>query len=197
MYIPKAFEQNDPAAMHELIRAHPFGALVVPSPSGLEVNHVPFVLHDDPAPNGTLYAHVARGNGVWRLLDGATEVVAIFQGFEHYISPTWYPSKQELGGKVVPTWNYTVVHAHGAARAVDDRAWLNRHLTELVEINEGGRDPEWRISDAPADFIEKLVGAIVGIEIPIERLEGKWKLGQNRSVGDQASVGEKLNRVRG
>ena len=188
MYIPKSFAQDDPAALHALIRTHPFGALVVPSPSGLEVNHVPFVLHDEPGPAGRLQAHVARGNPVWRALESAAEVVVIFQGPDHYISPSWYPSKQETGGKVVPTWNYAVVHAHGPARAVDDRAWLERHLAELVETHEAGRDPAWHIADAPADFIEKMVGAVVGIEIPIRRLVGKWKLNQNRSDADRASV---------
>ncbi len=188
MYIPSAFEQPDPRALHALIRSHPFGTLVVPSPSGLEVNHLPFVLQADPAPAGLLHAHVARGNPVWRALAEAAEAVVIFQGPDHYISPTWYPSKAEVGGKVVPTWNYAVVHAHGPARAVDDRGWLARHLAELVAINEAGREPAWRIDDAPADFVEKMIGAVVGIEIPIRRLVGKWKLNQNRSALDREGV---------
>ena len=188
MYIPKAFEQPDAAALHELMRTHPFGALVVHTPSGLEVNHLPFVLDADPAPLGTLRAHVARSNPVWRSLTGDTEAVVIFQGPEHYISPSWYSSKQELSGKVVPTWNYAVVHAHGPAIPIEDRAWLERHLEQLVTVNEGGRRPGWRTSDAPADFMERMVGAVVGIEIPVRRLVGKWKLNQNRSDADRESV---------
>jgi transcriptional regulator len=192
MYIPRAFEQTDPAALHDLIRAHPFGTLVVPSPSGLEVNHLPFVLHPDGGAAGSLRAHVARGNPVWRVVEQAREAVVIFQGPHHYVSPTWYPSKAETGGKVVPTWNYAVVHAHGPARAMDDRDWLAHHLAELVAIHEAGRDPAWRLHDAPADFVEKMIGAVVGIEISIQRLVGKWKLNQNRSPADRASVATAL-----
>ncbi|HEX8725001.1 MAG TPA: FMN-binding negative transcriptional regulator [Gemmatimonadaceae bacterium] len=188
MYVPNHFAQPDSAALHELMRAHPFATFVVATPSGLEVNHVPFVIDAEPAPLGTLRAHVARGNPVWRALGSRTEAVVVFHGPDHYISPSWYPSKQELDGKVVPTWNYAVVHAHGPAMAIEDRAWLERHLAELVRVNEAGRSPAWEMSDAPADFIEKMVGAVVGIEIPVRRLVGKWKLNQNRSAADRESV---------
>ncbi len=188
MYIPKSFEQTDPATLHELMRANPFAALVVHTPSGLEVNHVPFVLDTAPSPLGTLRAHVARGNPVWRSLTGDSEAVVIFQGPDHYISPTWYPSKAETGGQVVPTWNYAVVHAHGPAIAIEERGWLERHLAELVHVNEDGRAPLWQITDAPADFMARMVGAVVGIEIPVRRLVGKWKLNQNRSLADRESV---------
>ena len=188
MYIPKAFEQSEPAQLHELMRAHPLAALVVHTPLGLEVNHIPFVLDADPAPLGTLRAHVARSNPMWRFLTGDRDAVVIFQGPEHYISPSWYPSKADNGGKVVPTWNYAVVHAHGPAVAIEDRAWLERHLEQLVTAHEAGRRPRWRTSDAPVDFMERMVGAVVGIEIPVRRLVGKWKLNQNRSMGDRESV---------
>ncbi len=188
MYIPKSFEQTDSAQLHELMRTHPFATLVVSTPSGLEVNHLPFVLGRDPAPLGVLRAHVARSNPVWRALTGHTDVVVVFQGPHHYISPSWYPSKAENGGKAVPTWNYAVVHAHGPAMAIDDRAWLERHLAELVQVNEAGREPAWHITDAPADFMDSMVRAVVGVEIPVRRLVGKWKLNQNRSDADRESV---------
>ncbi len=146
------------------------------------------MLDPDAAPLGVLRAHVARSNPVWRSLTGDTDAVVIFQGPHHYISPSWYPSRVENGGKVVPTWNYAVVHAHGPAVAMDDRAWLERHLAELVRVNEAGRNPEWHVTDAPADFMEKMVGAVVGIEIPVRRLIGKWKLNQNRPESDRESV---------
>lgn len=188
MYIPRANEQHDPNALREQLTARSFGALVVCGDAGVDVHHLPFVLHDAPAPLGMIHAHVARSNPVWHQLAAGREAVLIVQGPEHYISPSWYPSKAESGGKVVPTWNYVAVHAHVTATAVEDRAWLARHLTDLVDAHEAGRTPRWRISDGPADFMERMAGAIVGIEMPVRRLEGKWKLSQNRSPADRQGV---------
>jgi transcriptional regulator len=194
MYVPASFALSDVAALHGLIRAHPLGALVVPTADGLEANHLPFVLDPEPAPFGTLRGHVARGNAVWRAVPADGESLVIFQGPERYISPSWYPSKHESEGRVVPTWNYVVAHAYGRLRAVDDAEWLHRHLRELVEINEGHRAEPWRMEDAPADWLERLAGGVVGLELPIARLLGKAKLSQNRSAADRAGVVDGLAR---
>lgn len=185
MYLPKHFEETRVDVLHGLIRAHPLGALVTTGVSGLEANHVPFEIDPDPAPFGTLRGHVARANPVWR--DGVGDALVIFQGPELYVSPSWYPSKQE-GGKVVPTWNYAVVHAHGALRAIDDAAWLRAFVTRLTDRHEGRRAAPWKVTDAPADYVDKMLTAIVGIELPIARLAGKWKVSQNRPAADRAGV---------
>lgn len=185
MYLPKHFEETRVEVLHGLIRAHPLGALVTTGASGLEANHVPFEIDPDPAPFGTLRGHVARANPVWR--DGVGDALVIFQGPELYVSPSWYPSKQE-GGKVVPTWNYAVVHAHGALRAIDDAAWLRAFVTRLTDRHEGRRAAPWKVTDAPADYVDKMLTAIVGIELPIARIAGKWKVSQNRPAADRAGV---------
>jgi transcriptional regulator len=185
MYLPKHFEETRIEVLHGLIRAHPLGALVTRSGNGLEANHVPFEVDPDPAPFGTLRAHVARANPVWR--EGAGDALVIFQGPDIYVSPSWYPSKQE-GGKVVPTWNYAVVHAYGTLRAIDDAAWLRAFVEKLTDRHEAARPDRWRVTDAPADYVDKMVTAIVGIELPIARLVGKWKVSQNRPAADRAGV---------
>jgi transcriptional regulator len=185
MYLPKHFEETRTEVLHALIRAHPLGALVTRSGNGLEANHVPFEVDPDPAPFGTLRAHVARANPVWR--EGAGESLVIFQGPDIYVSPSWYPSKRE-GGKVVPTWNYAVVHAYGTLRAIDDAAWLRAFVEKLTDSHEAARADRWRVTDAPADYVDKMVTAIVGIELPIARLVGKWKVSQNRPAADRAGV---------
>ena len=166
MYMPTHFEETRVPTMHDLIRAHPFGALVTSTPAGLDANHVPFEIDPEPAPYGTLRAHVARANPVWREA-GNTSVLVIFQGPSTYISPAWYPTKQETG-KVVPTWNYAVVHAHGTLRAIDDRAWLRAFVETLTNRHESRRPTPWLVSDAPADYIESMVGGIIGLEVPVE-----------------------------
>lgn len=184
MYVPAHFAETDPSVLHALIRAQPLGAWVVPDPDELVVNHIPFYLDTGRGEHGTLVGHVARANPVWRSLSQAMPSVVIFQGPQAYISPSWYPSKQ-AGGKVVPTWNYAVVHAHGRPRVIDDRARLLEIVSQLTDTHEGGRAAPWQVTDAPADFIDKLLAAIVGIEIPVERLSGKWKVSQNRPQADQ------------
>src|SRR5688572_1484020 len=192
MYLPSHFEETRVETLHALIRAHPFGALVTLGPGGLDANHVPFEVDPDPAPFGTLCAHVARANPVWREASGA-EVLVLFQGTDTYISPSWYPTKQETA-KVVPTWNYAVVHAHGRLRAIDDREWLRAFVTRLTDRHEAGRTGPWKVTDAPADYIDAMLGGIVGLEIPIARLVGKWKVSQNRPAQDRAGVVEGLGR---
>jgi len=181
MYIPKHFAETRPEVLHDFIRRHPLGALVVPTAQGLEVNHVPFLVEE-----GVLHAHVARANPLWQAPLGGPGV-AIFQGPDRYVTPSWYASKAETG-KVVPTWNYVVVHAHGPVRFVEDQAWLRAHVERLVATHEAGRPAPWQVSDAPADYIDKLLGAIVGVELMVERLEGKWKLGQNRNAADREGM---------
>jgi transcriptional regulator len=166
MYIPPAFQQTDREILHALIRANPLGMLVTVWDSVPDANHVPFLLSDE-GHLGTLRGHVARTNGVWKGADNRPALV-VFRGSDGYISPAWYRTKSETG-KVVPTWNYTVVHARGPLRVVDDIAWLRDHVTSLVAEHESHRDRPWTVADAPADYIEAMLGAIIGIELPIER----------------------------
>jgi transcriptional regulator len=196
MYLPKHFEETRVPVLHELIRAHPLGALVVVTSSGLDANHIPLEVDPDPAPFGTLRGHIARANPLWRDVARDGEAMAIFQGPGTYVSPAWYPTKTETG-KVVPTWNYAVVHAHGTLRFIDDRAWLRAFVERLTNRHEAPRRDPWSITDAPADYIETQLGAIIGLEIPIARLVGKWKVSQNRPAQDQAGVVEGLSREGG
>jgi transcriptional regulator len=172
---------------HALIRAHPFGALVTLGSDGLVANHVPFLVDSAASPRGALRAHMARANGQWKGLDGSHEALVIFQGAQRYITPSWYPAKAETG-KVVPTWNYQIVHAYGRPRIVDDRAWLLRHVSELSDANEAGQPVPWSVADAPEEFVDGLLKAIVGIEIEITRIEGKWKVSQNQPEDARAGV---------
>jgi transcriptional regulator len=191
MYLPKAFEETRVDVLHACIRSHPLGALVTVGASGLNANHVPFMVDPEPAPFGTLRAHVARGNPAWRELASTPDALVIFQGPQAYVSPSWYPGKQEHG-KVVPTWNYVAVHAYGAARVVHDAAWLRDLVTSLTKEHEAGRVEPWSVSDAPDEFVAQQMRAIVGIEIPIARLQGKWKASQNRAPLDIERVTEGL-----
>ncbi len=187
MYQPKHFEETRPEILHALIRAHPLGALVTAGEQGLDANHIPFLLHAAEDGGAVLHAHVARANPVWKELAARPQVLVIFQGVEHYITPSWYPTKRETG-RMVPTWNYVVVHAHGRVCLQQDPAWLRRHVGQLSESQESGRPEPWKVEDAPAEFIDKLTGAIVGMEIPVERLVGKWKVSQNQAPRDRAGV---------
>jgi transcriptional regulator len=190
MYRPDLFRVDDLPRLHELMRARPFAALVSSGPAGLFASHLPTVLKDD-GPFGTVECHVARANPHWKEL--GDEVLMIFQGAEGYITPNWYPSKAEHG-KVVPTWNYAVVHAYGRAEAIEDAAWLRRHVGELTAQQEAGEAKPWAVSDAPDSFIAGMARAIVGIRLPIARLEGKWKMSQNRELKDREGVIEGLDR---
>ena len=196
MYLPKHFEETRVQVLHELIHAHPLGALVVLTSAGLEANHIPLEVDPDPAPFGTLRGHIARANPLWRESARDTEALVLFQGPGIYISPAWYATKQETG-KVVPTWNYAVVHAHGPVRFIDDRAWLRAFVEQLTNRHEAARPEPWRITDAPADYIDKQLGAIIGLEIPITRLVGKWKVSQNRPPQDRDGAVEGLSREGG
>ena len=191
MYIPKQFEELRVDVMHELIRASPLATLVTMSSNGLNANHIPLHLLESPAPFGTLQGHVARANPVLSDLEKNIEVLAVFHGPDAYITPSWYVTKKETG-KVVPTWNYAVVHAYGYLRVVDDAAWLRAQLEALTAHNEASFSERWAVSDAPHEFTEKLIGNIVGFEMVITRLSGKWKVSQNQPQQNQASVIEGL-----
>jgi transcriptional regulator len=187
MYLPKLFEETDPAVLHALMRAHPLGTWATPGAGELIVNHVPFMLDPACGPHGTLFCHVARANSVWQSFSRTVPSVIVFQGPDSYISPSWYASKP-LHGKVVPTWNYVVVHAHGIPVVVADHDALLDHLTRLTAAHEAQRPAPWRVADAPPDFIEQMMKQIVAIRIPITRLIGKWKVSQNRSPADRAGA---------
>ncbi len=187
MYVPAQFREEDVPTLHALIREHSLATLVTWGPDGLEANHIPMEIDTDPLPYGTLRGHVARANPVWQSSAKDVHALAIFVGPQTYITPSWYKTKRETG-KVVPTWNYAVVHVHGPLGIVEDRTWLYNLVTRLTHAHEAGRKPEWAVTDAPADFIDKQLGGIVGIEIPIVRLEGKWKVSQNREPADRAGV---------
>lgn len=192
MYIPAHFAETRLDVLQAQIRRRPLGTLVVATEAGLEANHIPFLLSEAPAPYGLLRGHVARANPVWKHLANAAEVLVVFQGDDAYISPSLYEAKSQ-DGKVVPTWNYVAVHVYGKARAVADATWLRALVTELTDVHEAGRSAPWHVNDAPDEYTQKLLGAIVGIEISISRLLGKWKVSQNRSSSDRARVAIELN----
>lgn len=187
MYLPSHFEETRVEVLHRLIREHPLGTLVTLGSEGLNADHIPFEVENAPAPFGTLRGHVARGNPVWRDSSKDLEALLVFQGPQAYITPSWYPTKRETG-KVVPTYNYIVVHAYGALRAIEDRAWLRGLVERLTNRHEAGRPQPWKVADAPEDYIETMLGAIVGIEITVTRLVGKWKASQNRLPADRDGV---------
>jgi transcriptional regulator len=184
MYRPKYHLPADHEASLSLIEAHPLGAWVCHTDAGLVANHVPFFLDRSRGLHGTLLGHVSRANGVWRALTSATPSVVMFQGPQAYITPGWYPGKHEHG-QVVPTWNYAVAHAHGVVRVMDDRDCLLDMLNRLTNAQEAGQVAPWRVADAPAHFIDGLLRGIVGIELPIDRLEGKFKVSQDEAMPDR------------
>ena len=194
MYIPRHFEQDDIATLHALMRNHPLCTLVTLSADGLNANHIPLHLSSEPGSYGILRGHVARVNPVWSNVKADTEVLAVFQGPQAYITPSWYPTKAE-SGKAVPTWNYTAVHAYGTLRCVEDQEWLRNHLDALTNAQEAVFSAPWKVSDAPDDYISKMLNAIVGIEITITRLQGKWKTSQNQPEGNRAGVERGLRMV--
>ena len=186
-YLPKHFEETDSARIHALVREQPLATWVVPHAGELLVNHIPFMLDAERGELGTLVGHVARANPVWQALAGGTESVLVFHGAQAYISPNWYPGKH-AHGKAVPTWNYAVVHAHGVPRAIDDRDQVLAIVTRLTDIHEAGQRLPWKVSDAPADYLDSMLAMIVGIEIPVRRWVGKWKVSQNRPATDRQGV---------
>ena len=191
MYIPAHFEENRRDVLDALIAAQPFGALVTHGPSGLDANHIPFEFEPANGPFGTLRAHVARANPVWQEAAAAPDALVIFQGPSAYISPTWYPSKHETH-RQVPTWNYIVVHAHGRIVVRDDEDYVRGVVARLTRKMEAGEPVPWKMSDAPADYLQQMLGAIVGIEIPVTKLVGKWKLSQNKAAADIEGAGNTL-----
>ena len=187
MYVPKLLEETDLTVLHGLMRAHPLGTWVTQAEGQLVANHIPFYVDTTRGACGTLVGHVARANPVWKSFSTDVESLVIFQGAETYITPSWYPSKH-ADGKAVPTWNYAVVHASGMPQAIRDRDWLLHHLEQLTDTQESRQALPWKVSDAPADYIDQLVAGIVGIEIPIARVVGKWKVSQNRPEPDKLGV---------
>ena len=191
MYQPAHFKEERPEAIRTLIAEHPLGVLVTLGPNGLEGNHMPFLYDPEPAPHGTLRCHVARANPVWREFRLDVEALVVFQGTQLYVTPSWYPAKKEHG-KVVPTWNYLVVHAYGPVRVMDDAEWLRRFVTRLTNRFEAERPDPWKVTDAPPEFVDSHLKAIVGIEIPVSRIIGKWKASQNRPTADRENVAREL-----
>ena len=187
MYIPTHFEETRSEPLHQLMRQHPLGTLVTLESGGLNANHIPFEFDDGPAPFGVLRAHVPRANPVWREASAAVDALVIFQGAQTYVTPSWYATKQETG-RAVPTYNYMVVHAYGPLRVIDDAAWLRAHLERLTSHFESGRAHPWKVGDAPDEYIGKLLTALVGIEIPLTRLQGKWKVSQNQPQANRVGV---------
>jgi len=187
MYCPKEFVEDRVSVLHGLIQNHALGAWTCWADSQLVVNHIPFILDASQGEYGTLSGHVARANPIWKLITDQSPSVVVFQGADAYITPNWYPSKQEHG-KVVPTWNYAVVHAHGQPNVIDDADWLLAHVASLSDQHEAGNDTPWKVSDAPEGYTKSLSRGIVGIEIPIRRLEGRWKVSQNKNDADKAGV---------
>ena len=186
MYLPSHFAVEDTGRMHALMRAHPFGMLVSAGGEGPEISHLPVLLDTAPAPRGTLLAHFARANRHWKSLDGQP-VTVVFTGPQAYVSPSHYPSKR-AHGKVVPTWNYAVVHAQGTARLIHEPEPLRALVARLTDAHEAGSPAPWSLDDAPDSYVAAMLRGIVGIEIPIARLEGKWKMSQNREPADRAGV---------
>jgi transcriptional regulator len=184
MHIQSHFEQEDEHKLFELVSRFPLATFVVSSDAGIVANHFPMLVTSD---RHTLQAHIPRGNEIWRQFDGAKEALAVFTGPDAYVSPGWYPSKKRHG-KVVPTWNYAAVHIYGAPCVRHEDEWKLQHLNELTHRHEGGQALPWQVTDAPVEFTAMLLDQIVGIEMPIARLEGKWKISQNRSAEDQAGV---------
>ncbi len=193
MYLPAHFQQNDVAVLHRLMRARPLATLVTLGAGGLNANHVPLHLLDTPAPFGTLRGHVARANPLWSDLRAGVDSLAVFHGPQAYISPNWYPSKK-ASGRVVPTWNYLAVHASGELRIIDDPAWVRALLTRLTAEHEATQPAPWKLTDAPESFAATMIGNVVGIELTITRLLGKYKASQNQPEQNQAGVADALLR---
>jgi transcriptional regulator len=191
MYLPAYFEETRPEVLHRLIADHPLGALVTVGPNGLDANHLPFEFEPAASPHGTLRAHVARANPVWQEAAGHPETLVIFQGPTAYISPNWYPSKHETH-RQVPTYNYMVVHAHGRIAVRDDEAFVRGLVARLTRRMEAGEPAPWKMGDAPADYLSQMLEKIVGIEIEVTRLVGKWKLSQNREARDRLGAAAAL-----
>ena len=183
MYLPPHFSEPRVEELHRIVREHPLGVLVTHGPAGLDANHIPFEFDPERGPHGTLLAHVARANPLCTEFAGGADVMVVFRGVQGYISPNWYPSKHETH-RQVPTWNYEVVHAHGRLRLVDDEKFVRGIVARLTRRHEATEPKPWKMGEAPADYLDRMLQAIVGVEIEVVRLEGKRKLSQNREARD-------------
>ncbi|MBB4512109.1 FMN-binding negative transcriptional regulator [Paraburkholderia fungorum] len=192
MYIPAHFDEPRTEVLHTLIKENPFGILFTHGRSGMDANHIPFELKAAEGTCGVLHAHVARANPVWQDVADGDEVLVVFRAGDAYISPSWYPSKHEFH-KQVPTWNYRVVHAYGRISIHDDERYVRGVVGRLTRTHEASQPKPWKMTDSPADYIDAMLKAIVGVEIEITRLVGKIKLGQNKDVRDIRGAGAALN----
>jgi transcriptional regulator len=193
MYTPKHFEEPRIEVLHELMRKHALATLVVKGSAGLDANHIPLHLDESPRPFGTLRGHVSRSNPVWKSFDPNVPALAVFSGPDAYITPNFYATKRETG-QGVPTWNYVVAHAHGPLRAIEDPFWLRSHVQELTRQHESSAPNPWSPEDAPVEYIDRLLKGIVGLEMVIDRIEGKWKVSQNQPEVNRRGVIEGLQR---
>jgi transcriptional regulator len=187
MYVQSLFSEQRPEALFGLIAANPLGAIITTRMTGIEIDHLPFSVHPEIGTQGTLRCHSARGNPLWKALLDNVNVTVIFQSPSAYISPSWMPGRKRHG-RVAPSWNYAAVHAYGTARIVQDHDWLKQHLHDLSAPQEAKRDDAWSLAEAPAEFVNGLLDHIVGIEITVERLVGKWFVGQQRSPTEREGV---------
>lgn len=195
MYLPRHFEETRVEELHCLIDEYPLGAWVVNGPAGLDANHLPFHLETKPGEPARLLAHVARANPVWKEVRQGDETLVVFRAEDAYVSPNWYPSKHEQH-RQVPTWNYRVVHAHGRVTVRDDERFVRGLVARLTRTHEGrtGSAKPWRMTDSAPDYIDQMLAAIVGIEIEVTKLVGKWKLSQNREARDRINAAEELRK---
>lgn len=191
MYTPAHFDVPDTEALHGFIRRHPLGTIVIHAGEGLVADHVPLSLRPDPRPHGKLLGHVARANPLWKTTSVTMDCLVVFHGLQHYISPNGYASKAQTG-MVVPTWNYEVVHVNGTIRSIDDRLWLRSFLEELTGEHEATQAVPWRLTDAPDEYIERMLEAVVGIEVEIASIAGKAKLSQNQPPANRRSLVDAL-----
>ncbi len=194
MYIPRHNEEKRVAVMQALMVSHPLATLVTLGTHGLFASHIPMVFEDDGSEFGRLKGHISRANTQWRDFSPTVDALAIFAGDQHYVSPTWYSENGEHAEQV-PTWNYAVVHAYAPLKVIEDEQWLLAHVTSLTNIHEAGFPAPWKVSDAPKDFIGSLLKGIIGLELPIRRLEGKWKVSQNRTAREKQGVIDGLTKL--
>ncbi|WP_192253500.1 FMN-binding negative transcriptional regulator [Mesorhizobium caraganae] len=195
MYQPPHFVETRQDVLHGLIRSHPLGLLISNGQDGPIANAIPFLLDAEAGPNGKLRAHLAKANPQWRLLadNPASPVLVVFQGADAYVTPSWYETKRETG-KVVPTWNYAIVQVRGMVRVIDDAQWIAQQISDLTLSQEGARETPWAVTDAPPNFIQSQIKGIIGLEIEIAEISGKWKVSQNRPVADRVGVAEGLEK---
>jgi transcriptional regulator len=191
VYTPNHINEARPEVLHQLVHDHPLGLLITLGAQGLDANPIPFLLDTEPGGTTVLRAHVARANPVWREARTDVDTLVVFQGPQAYVSPNWYPSKAE-NGKAVPTWNYITVQARGRLVVRDDAEWLRGFVTRLTQRHEAAQAQPWAVSDAPAEYIEAMLRAIVGIEIPLSSLTGKWKMSQNHPAANREGVARGL-----